>query len=265
MDKFQYVRQMEQRLQLRQVDRRQFMRGVLATGITVGAATLLADRAIAATPKKGGSLIAGIGHSGTTEQLNPGQISAGFLTAIDAVSNVQPSLAESWEASPDASVWTFEMRDGVEFHNGRTVKVEDAIASINFHRGEGSTSTGAPLLAGVKELRADGPNNIVFELEGCNADFPAILSDYRFAILPSEGDSIDWQSGIGCGAYQLKDFQPGISADLARHGNHWNPDFELGREIRDQRFCQTRSQRWLLVRGLDQEALVRQLLGRTTG
>ncbi len=52
MDKFQYVRQMEQRLQLHQVDRRQFMRGVLATGMTVGAATLLADRAIAATPKK---------------------------------------------------------------------------------------------------------------------------------------------------------------------------------------------------------------------
>ena len=118
MDKFQYVRQMEQRLQLRQVDRRQFMRGVLATGMTVGAATLLADRAFAATPKKGGSMIAGIGHGGTTEQLNPGQISAGFLiplslgmngflTAIDADSNVQPSLAKSWEASPDAAFLGF--------------------------------------------------------------------------------------------------------------------------------------------------------------
>ncbi|WP_254439192.1 ABC transporter substrate-binding protein [Ruegeria arenilitoris] len=235
MDKFQYVRQMEQRLQLRQVNRRQFMRGVLATGMTVGAATLLADRALAAAPKKGGSMVAGIGHGASTEQLDPGQISAGFLiplslgvngflTAIDADSNVQPSLAQSWEASPDASVWTFSLRDGVEFHNGRSVTADDVIASINYHRGENSTSTGAPLLAGVKTLRADGPQTIVFELEGGNADFPAILSDYRFAILPADGDSIDWQSGIGCGAYQLKDFQPGISADLVRHANHWNPE-----------------------------------------
>jgi peptide/nickel transport system substrate-binding protein len=233
MDKFQYLRQLEQRLQTRQLDRRQFMRGVLATGMTVTAATMLADRVEAATPKRGGQLAAGIGHGSTTEKLDPGQISAGFLiplslgmngflTVIDANSTVQSSIAQSWEASPDASVWTFELRDGVEFHNGRSVTAEDVIASINYHRGEGTTSTGAPLLAGVKALRADGPRTVVFELEGGNADFPAILSDYRFAILPAEGDSIDWQSGIGCGAYQLKDFQPGVSADLVRHANHWN-------------------------------------------
>ena len=235
MDKRQYVRQLEHRLQTHQVDRRQFMRGVLATGMTVSAATMLADRVVAATPQKGGSMVIGVGHGSSTEGLDPGQTAAGFLiplslgmngflTSIDANSVVQPSLAQSWEASPDASTWTFELRQGVEFHNGRTVTAEDVIASINYHRGENTTSAAAPLLAGVTSAKKDGPNTVVVELESGNADFPAILSDYHIAILPAEGDSIDWQSGIGCGAYKLKDFQPGVSADLIRHENHWNSE-----------------------------------------
>ncbi|UWQ93460.1 ABC transporter substrate-binding protein [Rhodobacteraceae bacterium M382] len=226
---------MQRRLQSSQLDRRTFMRGVLATGIGASAATMLADSALAATPKRGGMLTAGIGHGSATETLDPGLFSAGFLiplglgmngylTAIDANSNVQPSLAESWEASPDASVWTFNLRKGVEFHNGRSVSADDVIASINHHRGEGTTSAAAPLLAGLKDVRKDGPQTVVFELESGNADFPAILSDYHIAILPATQSGIDWASRIGCGAYQLKDFQPGVSAHLTRHGNHWNSD-----------------------------------------
>lgn len=38
---------------------------------------------------------------------------------------VKPELAESWEVSDDLKVWTFKIRKGVKFHNGREVKAED--------------------------------------------------------------------------------------------------------------------------------------------
>lgn len=38
---------------------------------------------------------------------------------------VKPALAESWEVNKDATVWTFKLRKGVKFHNGREVKAED--------------------------------------------------------------------------------------------------------------------------------------------
>jgi len=94
MNKQEYVQLMQRRLQSRQVDRRQFMRGVLATGLTASAASLLADRAIAAAPKKGGSMVAGIGHGSSTEQLDPGQIAAGFLIPLSLGMNLG---GPSWE------------------------------------------------------------------------------------------------------------------------------------------------------------------------
>ncbi|WP_305987297.1 ABC transporter substrate-binding protein [Roseibium sp. MMSF_3544] len=232
MNKQDYLRIMESRLISRSIDRRQFMRGVLATGITVSAATMLANRAEAATPKKGGSLTAGLGHGATSDTLDPGLLAAGFLiplglamngylTEIDANNEVQPSLAESWDVSDDASVWRFKLRNGVEFHNGKTLSADDVVASVNHHRGENTTSAAAPLLAGVRDIRVDGSDVVVFELEAGNADFPAALSDYHIAIMPAVDGKMDWQSGIGSGAYRLDEFDPGVAAKLSRHRNHW--------------------------------------------
>jgi len=232
MDKTRYIETLEAKLTARQIDRRDFMRGALATGLSAAAATGLARRAEAASPSKGGSLTAGLGHGATTDTLDPGVYEAGFLiplalgmngylTEIDTNSAVQPSLAESWEASDDATTWTFKLRKGLEFHNGKSVTPEDVIASVNYHRGEDSKSAGAPLVSDLTDIRADGADIVVFELAAGNADFPAVLSDYHFPIMPSENGMMDWKSGIGCGAYRLDEFKPGVSADLSRFENHW--------------------------------------------
>ena len=82
MNKQDILRTMEQRLISRSIDRRQFMRGVLATGMTVAAASAWADRVEAASPKKGGSLTAGLGHGATSDTLDPGLLAAGFLIPL---------------------------------------------------------------------------------------------------------------------------------------------------------------------------------------
>ena len=134
-------------------------------------------------------------------------------------------LAESWEASADAATWTFKLRSGVEFHNGKTMTAEDVIASINHHRGEDTKSAAKPIVAPIEDMKADGPDRVVFSLTGGNADFPFIVSDYHLVIKPANEDgSIDWQSGVSTGGYTIETFEPGVRADLKRAPNYFKAD-----------------------------------------
>ena len=50
------------------------------------------------------------------------------LTEVSSAGELVGELAESWEASPDAKVWTFNLRKGVKFHNGKSFGADDVIA-----------------------------------------------------------------------------------------------------------------------------------------
>ncbi len=115
------LKDLESRLAKGEIDRRTFMGGALALGMTVSAATVLASKAEAATPKKGGRLRLGLGHGSTSDSLDPGTHENGYmqnvcytylnhLTEVDNSGNLVPELAESWEASDDAVQWTFKLK-----------------------------------------------------------------------------------------------------------------------------------------------------------
>jgi peptide/nickel transport system substrate-binding protein len=132
-----------------------------------------------------------------------------------------PELAESWEASPDAKIWTFRLRKGVEFHNGKSLTAEDVLYSVNLHRGEKSKSAVKSLLAQIEDVRSDDKDTVVFQLTGGNADFPFIMSDYHVAIVPdgTEGDEFD--KGIGTGPCELVKYEAGVTTHTKRNPNYW--------------------------------------------
>lgn len=233
MSKDIYLEKLGQKLTNRQIDRRQFMTNTLAAGVTVAAATALADKAQAATPKKGGMLTVGHAHGATTDPLDPGLYENGFqtsltfgyngyLTEVAPDGTLAPSIAESWQGSDDASSWTFKIRKGVEFHNGKSLTAQDVITSLNHHRGEDSTSAAKPLVEGIVDMKAEDSHTVRVDLETGNADFPFILTDYHLVIQPDKDGKIDWQSGVGAGPYKLDHYDAGVGADLSKHENHWN-------------------------------------------
>lgn len=59
------------RLATGSMSRRQFMRSVVATGISAAAASSVADQVMAAAPKRGGTIRIGKGHGQTTDTMNP--------------------------------------------------------------------------------------------------------------------------------------------------------------------------------------------------
>ncbi len=218
------------------LSRRGFMERALALGASTALATSLAGRAaIAATPKRGGTLRLGIGHGSTTDSLDPAtwenlyvQILGGAhqnkLTVIENSGELSPELAESWEPTPDAKQWRFKLRQGVEFHNGKTLEADDVVASFNHHRGEDSTSAAKPIVDPIEDIRADGNDTVVFTMTSGNADFPFIVSDYHLAIMPSEDGEVDATAGIGAGSYTLESFDAGVRATLKRFPNYWRSD-----------------------------------------
>jgi ABC-type transport system substrate-binding protein len=52
------------------------------------------------------------------------------LTWIDDEGNIVPALAESWEVSDDGTEYTFQLREGVTFHNGEAFDAQDVVATF---------------------------------------------------------------------------------------------------------------------------------------
>ncbi len=201
-----------------------------AAALSAAGLTGLSGSASAATPKKGGRFRIGAAGGGTTDTLDGGLVSDTVAQVInyqvrnnlvEILPNGQlgAELAESWEASPDAAVWTFELRKGVEFHNGKTLDAEDIVYTLNHHRGPDTTSVATGLTDPILDVKADGKYTVVITLKEGNADFAFGLSDYHFVIVPA--GTTDWDAGIGTGGYILESFDPGVVATTRRNPNYW--------------------------------------------
>lgn len=216
--------------------RRSFNASLVAGGAAASMGLLTARAARAQTPVRGGTYKVGLRGASTAESLDPATYGTGVinhfmmgavgncLAEVDADGKLVPELAEEWEASAGAAVWRFRLRDGVTFHNGKTLVADDVIATINHHRGADTKSGGKALVAAVKDIRKDGDRAVVFELEQGNADFPYALAEYFFIIFAEKDGKADWQSGVSTGGYRLAEFEPGVRYVGERNPDYWKPD-----------------------------------------
>lgn len=215
------------------IGRREFIRRATALGLAAAIpAGLLAQEAKASEPKRGGKLRQVLrggstsdtlfgGGGGDTHNVNTSWQILNNVTEVNADGEVVGELAESWEASDDAAQWVFNLRKGVEFHNGKSLEAEDVIHSINVHRGEDSKSTGKGLVTSIDDIKADGKDRVIFTLKSGNADFPFVLSDYHFPIGPAGTEGTDWDKGIGTGPFILTDWDPGVRSATKRNPNYF--------------------------------------------
>src|ERR1700754_1404675 len=73
------------------------------------------------------------------------------LFASDENNAVKPQMVDKYEVSPDKTVWTFTLRDGLEWHDGKPVTSDDCIASIQ--RWGKRDAMGLKLMDFVKEFK----------------------------------------------------------------------------------------------------------------
>lgn len=211
------------------IGRREFLGHAGALGIALPAAMALADEARAEEPRKGGVLKLGMSGGSSADSLDPrtftdwvpgftGYALYNLLVEVDDRSQATPELAESWEVKPGASEWIFNIRQGVTFHNGKTLDADDVVYSLNLHRGE-TKSGAAGIVAGIKDIQKTDTHQIRITLHEPNADLPYVLSDYHLMIVPQGWN--DWAKPAGTGAFTLDAFEPGVRVAGNRNPSYW--------------------------------------------
>ena len=216
------------------LSRRDFLGRAAALGVSSAfAGSLLSSAAQAQEPVRGGILKAGMQGGESTNSLDPAswqsQVPYKFgrqwgeqMVQLAPDGTVQPCIAEEWGASDDAKVWTFKIRQGVEFHNGKTVTDEDVVATLERHSDEDSQSGALGIMRGVDDVRASG-NEVVITLKEGNADLPYMLDDYHLMIQPNGGKDNPTE-GVGTGPYKVAVNEPGVRHVGEKFANYWRDD-----------------------------------------
>jgi len=209
-------------------------RGLMKTGAAAGVLSMTGMPLKAAT--MGGKLTAGLGGANTSDSWDARTHSDIFmiasahgavfdcLTEVAADGSLTGELAESWEASADAKVWTFNLRSGVTFHNGKAFGADDVIASLQMHIGEDSKSAAKPIVEAITEMKKVSDTQVVFTLASGNADFPYLMSDYHICMYPAGMIEEAISKGIGTGLYAVESFDPGVRMVANRVKDHYKGD-----------------------------------------
>ena len=237
-------------LRARKIGRREFMRRGAIVGMSIPTLGFLAsacgvsteeleskDKPQTAKAKPGGTIRMGQQQpSGALDPLtvnNQGGLvvlgqTGEYLIWSDPKLNPEPRLAESWKPNGDGSVWTFKLRKGVKFHNGKTMDAEDVASTFERLADPEGGSNALSVFTGVLSkggAKAIDANTVEFQLDAPNGNFPYLTSsdNYNAIILPKDYDG-DWEKTfIGTGPWKLERFEQGVGVTLVPNKEYWAP------------------------------------------
>jgi peptide/nickel transport system substrate-binding protein len=158
---------------------------------------------------------------------NHGYMVYDTLFGTDANSKIQPQMVEKWTVSPDNRLWTFTLRSGLAFHDGKPVTGEDVIASLS--RWGKRDAMGQKLFTFVDRMDSPAPNTFrLFLREACgfvlealgkpSSNVPFIMPK-RVADTPAD-KQIDDATGSGPYVFVKEEFKPGDKAVYAKNAKY---------------------------------------------
>ena len=154
------------------------------------------------------------------EQFMTGLIYDPLVNVDETTWAIKPGLAEKWEIGPGARSWTFGLREGVTFHDGKPLTSADVVYSIKRHLNpkEGSALQ-ARLSSSVSAsgITAVDKHTVQVKLNKPDAYFPVALS-YCWAGIVPVGHT---DEGIGTGPFKVVSWKPGQGFDFARNDAYW--------------------------------------------
>jgi peptide/nickel transport system substrate-binding protein len=143
-----------------------------------------------------------------------------------------PALATVWKQTAP-TVWRFELRKGVQFHDGTPFTADDVLFSIA--RGAGDGSDMRTYTNDIKDVRKISDHVIEVETKAPFPILPAQLSflyimSKQWAELNQATKPVDRRKGIenaasfranGTGPFRLRERQPNVKTTFVRNGNYW--------------------------------------------
>lgn len=241
------------------VSRRGFLLGAAGIGAAVGAGGLLtacggssspgtsptatSSGGVSAlqggTPVRGGTFTLGVLTQGSEENVFPGTAIPNPDCARDyALYNLLfypnagknlyplvPGLALSAEPNSAATVWTFKLRDGVVWHDGKPFGADDVVYNFTDLWGSAARNYSSSFLTGLvdfKGVKAIDKLTVQIPLAIPSAQFPTIFAWFNFGVLQRGATPASTaRHPIGTGPFKYQSFTPGQKSVFVRNENYW--------------------------------------------
>jgi len=219
-----------------------------------------------AAPKQGGEMV--VTYKDDVSMLDPAigydwqnwsmikSLFDGLMDYKPGTTELIPDLAESYEISPDGKVYTFRLRKGVKFHNGRTLTSADIKYSIERSVDPKTQSPGQGFFASIKGfddmasgkanalsgIETPDPTTVRITLSRPDATFLHVMAiNFSFAVPREEIEKWGVDFGkhpVGTGAYKMTEWTLGQRVVFERNPDYYRPGiprldrivFEIGQE-----------------------------------
>ncbi len=183
-------------------------------------------------PKYGGTLVFGIEEeilgvdphksaSRATRRIIP--LYADGLVGITKDYQVSPSLATSWEQSKDRLEYTFHLRKGVKFHNGRELTAEDIKFNVDRIKNPKTAAVAATYFTPIDSVKVVDRYTVKFILNKPNGAFLTMLGDLPTFIIAPECVDKDGKvtQVIGTGPYEFVEWKPNEYIKFKKFKGYW--------------------------------------------
>ena len=237
-------------LRFGKIGRREFMRRAAVAGMALPVAGFVAtacgarrdsleeaDEPQTESPEPGGTIR--IGQQSPSGELDPVTVgdqgglavlgqTGEYLIWSDGELQPQPRLAESWSSNDDGSVWTFKLREGVQFHDGKAMDSQDVVTTFDRLADPDNGSNALSVFTGVLSkggTKAIDASTVEFTLDAPNGNFPFLTSsdNYNAIILPKDYEGNWDRTFIGTGPWKLGQYRPGEGITLLPNEQYWDP------------------------------------------
>jgi peptide/nickel transport system substrate-binding protein len=191
------------------------------------------DAPAAGGPTRGGTLrltghqeVAGMGPSDQGASIQETVIYAihNAVLQADELTVTHPVLAESYEVSEDGLTYTFNLVQGVKFHDGADFTANDVAYTYNFYRDEANGATIQGDFTGIENVEAADDHTVVVTMATVNAaslvtwaETPIVQSAYHEEV----GEDTYRTAPIGTGPFKLVNWVPAEVVELEAFDDHF--------------------------------------------
>ncbi|MBV2186538.1 MAG: ABC transporter substrate-binding protein, partial [Rhizobium sp.] len=163
----------------------------------------------------------------------------GLMDYEPGTTNLRPGLAESYQISEDGLTYTFKLRPGVKFHNGRELVADDVVYSINrvinpatqspgqgfFSMIDGYDAAAEGKAETVSGVSAPDASTVVFKLSRPDATFLHVMAlNFSFVVPKEAVEAAGADFGkkpVGTGAFKLTEWTLGQRLVFEKNADYW--------------------------------------------
>jgi peptide/nickel transport system substrate-binding protein len=205
--------------------------GGSATGAT-GAGALSAGPPGGGTPVRGGQLRIGLASAGNAETVTvPLAVALPDIVRVQNLFDplffvgdygaVKPGLCTEAHPNKDATVWTFLLRHGVEWHDGKPFTANDVVYTIRSSWGSAKNTFNSVLAEFIdfNGVRALDPYTVQVPLKRAIAQFPSTTCIQQTMVV--QDGTTSYNPPIGTGPFKFESFTPGKRSVFSANKNYW--------------------------------------------